>query len=652
MELLEPMRPDETTVEADAGVGFASLPADAPLSAPIVGAALIAAEARRLPNAPGVYRMLDRAGTVLYVGKARSLKKRVASYTKTGGHSNRIALMISLTAAMEFVSTGTETEALLLEANLIKQLKPRFNILLRDDKSFPYILIRTDHPAPQILKHRGARGEKGHYFGPFASAGAVGRTLNTLERAFLLRSCRDSVYASRSRPCLLHQIKRCSAPCTGEIDLESYHRLVEEAVLFLSGENIRAQTELSKQMQVAAEALDFESAAALRDRIRALTYVQGHQAINPSTVDEADVIAATEEAGQIAIQVFFFRSGQNWGNRAYYPRHDKSEEIGTVVEAFIGQFYDDKPVPKLLLLSHETPERALLAEALSLKSDRRIEIEVPKRGEKRELVDHALANAREALGRRLAETASQAKLLAGVGDAFGLAALPQRIEVFDNSHIQGTNAVGAMIVAGPEGFQKGQYRKFNIKSETLTPGDDFGMMREVLRRRLKRLAKETAEGTAEAGETVVRPDLILVDGGLGQLSAALEVLADSGVTGLTIAGIAKGENRNAGEETLYLPGRPPFKLPARSPVLYYLQRLRDEAHRFAIGAHREKRAKAVGVTALDEIDGIGATRKRALLHHFGSARAVSRAGLTDLEKVPGVSRALAKRIYDFFRSGG
>ncbi|MEM1140094.1 MAG: excinuclease ABC subunit UvrC, partial [Pseudomonadota bacterium] len=515
-----------------------------------------------LPNHPGVYRMLGRDGAVLYVGKARNLKKRVQSYCKTGGHTNRIALMVSLTADMEFVTTRTETEALLLEANLIKQLKPRFNIILRDDKSFPYILLRTDHEAPQVLKHRGARTAKGHYFGPFASAGAVNRTLNTLQRAFLLRSCTDSVYDSRTRPCLLFQIKRCSAPCTGEIDQPTYDGLVEEAVKFLRGRSTETQTALSAQMQAAADTLDFERAAQLRDRIRALTYVQSHQGINPAGVEECDVIAAHETAGQVSIQVFFFRAGQNWGNRAFFPKHDKSQQIDKVLEAFVGQFYDDKPVPALVLISHTLPQQPLMGEALTLKSEHKVSLHVPQRGEKRDLMDHALANAREALGRRLAEKSSQSKLLDGLAEAFDLETRPERIEVYDNSHIQGAHAVGAMVVAGPEGFVKNQYRKFNIKSEDLSPGDDFGMMREVLTRRFARLVKSKPQddGNEDTGDGVkVWPDLVLIDGGQGQLSAARAILEEFGIDDIALVGIAKGRDRNAGREEFHQPGKAPFR---------------------------------------------------------------------------------------------
>ncbi|MBL8908681.1 MAG: excinuclease ABC subunit UvrC [Rhizobiales bacterium] len=596
-----------------------------------------------LPNRPGVYRMFDAKGDVIYVGKARSLKNRVANYTRFGGHTNRIAAMIANTCNMEFVTTATEAEALLLEANLIKKYKPRYNVTLRDDKSFPYILIAKDHAVAQIAKHRGARNRKGSYFGPFASAGAVNRTINALEKAFLLRSCGDSVFENRTRPCLLHQIKRCSAPCVGLIEPHAYDELVREAEEFLAGKSKVVKAQLARQMEEAAERLDYEQAARYRDRIQSLSFVTAQQGINPETVEEADVFGLHQEGGQVCIQVFFFRAGQNWGNRAYFPRADKSLGAAEILASFLAQFYDDKPVPGLVLLSHEIEERELMEEALGTHAGRRIEIAVPQRGEKKALVDHALANAREALGRRMAETSSQAKLLDGVAKAFGLAEPPRRIEVYDNSHIQGAQAVGAMIVAGPEGLMKSQYRKFNIRSD-IPAGDDFGMMREVLTRRFSRLLKE--EG--EAGETPVRPDLVLIDGGQGQLNAARGVLADLGLSDLCVAGVAKGPDRDAGREHFYLPDKPSFMLDQRDPVLYYIQRLRDEAHRFAIGSHRAKRAKAIGANPLDEIAGIGPTRKKALLQAFGSAKAVSRASVTDLAAVEGVNVALARAIYDHF----
>jgi excinuclease ABC subunit C len=607
---------------------------------------------KTLPNKPGVYRMFDGKGDVIYVGKARSLKNRVANYTRFGGHTNRIAAMIALTTGMEFVTTETEAEALLLEANLIKKFKPRFNVTLRDDKSFPYILIRKDHPIAQIAKHRGARSHKGSYFGPFASAGAVNRTINALQKAFLLRSCTDSVYENRTRPCLLHQIKRCSAPCTGVIDPESYGELVREAEAFLAGKSKTVKAELAKVMEEASARLDFEQAARYRDRIQAMSFVTAEHGINPQTVNEADVFGLAQEGGHTCIQVFFFRAGQNWGNRPYFPRADKSLAAAEILNAFLAQFYDDKPIPPLILLSHEIEERDLLAQALSTHAGHAVEIAVPQRGEKKALVDHAMTNAREAMGRRLAESSSQARLLEGVQRVFGLAEPPRRIEVYDNSHIQGSEAVGAMIVAGPEGLMKSQYRKFNIRSEDLVPGDDFGMMREVLTRRFSRLLKEHGERipAAETGPTDNQawPDLVLIDGGAGQLGAARGVLADLGIGDLCIAGIAKGPDRDAGREHFYVPDKPSFMIEARDPVLYYIQRLRDEAHRFAIGSHRARRAKTMAMNPLDEIAGIGPTRKKALLQAFGSAKAVARASLADLAKVEGVSFQLAQAIYDHF----
>jgi excinuclease ABC subunit C len=614
--------------------------------APLQGAALIKDEVRRLPDAPGVYRMIGEDGEALYVGKARSLKKRVLQYAQGRFHTQRIALMVDLTRAMEFVTTRTETDALLLEINLIKQLKPRFNVLLRDDKSFPEIVIRREHPAAQLRKHRGAHTIKGDYFGPFASAWAVNRTLNTLQKAFLLRSCSDSVYESRTRPCMLHQIRRCSAPCTGLISIEDYAALVEEAGAFLRGKSRAVIGRMAAEMQAASDEMEFERAARLRDRIRALSSVAQEQQINPETVDEADVFALHAEGGQACVQVFFFRAGQNWGNRAYFPRVDRQDEPADVMAAFLGQFYDDKPIPRLALVNVVPSDQDLLAEAFGIKAGRKVEISRPQRGEKCRLVEHALINAREALGRKMAEGSAQAKLLAGVCEVFGLEGSPERIEVYDNSHIMGTNAVGGMIVAGPDGFQKSQYRKFNIRSSELTPGDDYGMMREVLRRRFGRLVKEEA-----AGETVPRPDLVLIDGGQGQLDAATEVMADLGVDDIAVVGVAKGPDRDAGLERFFIPGKTPFMLEPKSPVLYYLQRLRDEAHRFAIGAHRTRRAIDMKRNPLDEIEGVGPGRKRALLHAFGSARAVARASVDDLAKVEGVSLPLAQRIFDHFRKG-
>ncbi len=735
----------DATDEVKAGPEPASKAASAAVR---TGPEVIAGYLKSLTAAPGVYRMLDPQGAVIYVGKARSLKARVANYARMGGHTNRIARMIAGTASMEFVTVRTEAEALLLEANLIKRFRPRFNVLMRDDKSFPFILIRRDHKAPQILKHRGARSSKGDFFGPFASAGAVNRAINTLQRAFLLRTCADSVYDSRTRPCLLHQIKRCSAPCTGEISDADYAKLVAEAITFLRGESQAVRTELQAMMLAAADKLEFERAAGLRNRLQALAHVTADQAINSDGVEEADIFAAYQEGGQTCVQVFFFRSGQNWGNRAYFPKADRSLAVVEVLESFIAQFYDDKPVPRLMLLSHDLASRALLEEALGLKAQRRVEIRVPQRGAKTDLVEHALNNAREALGRRLAESSSQRRLLEAIAERFGLERVPRRIEVFDNSHIMGTNAVGGMIVAGPQGFAKAHYRKFNIKSD-VAPGDDYGMMREVLTRRFKRLVvdavsdrpavsdplgltpeqegpsdgvrplaltpeqdanlaargltpsvpavsrlqqpappkgergadaiafgvlradgakainldpplpgEEDAEDEAEAEALDMdalpeRPDVVLIDGGLGQLAVAREVLAGLGIDDIALVGIAKGPDRDAGREHFHIPGRArPFMLEARDPVLYFVQRVRDEAHRFAIGTHRAKRSKAIGINPLDEIAGIGPTRKRALLKHFGSAKGVSRAGVEDLQAVAGISAEMAQRIYDFFNDKG
>ena len=625
------------------------------------GAEVIQAFVRHLPNQPGVYRMMNEAGDVLYVGKARSLKKRVTNYAQGRGHSNRITRMIAQTTNMEFVTTRTETEALLLEANLIKRLKPRFNVLMRDDKSFPYILITGDHEAPAIFKHRGARSRKGAYFGPFASAGAVGRTINALQRAFLLRTCTDSVYESRTRPCLLYQIKRCAGPCTGEIDAEGYGRLVDEAKDFLSGRSQAVKAQLATAMQAASEDLDFERAAVYRDRLSALSHVQSHQGINPQTVEEADVFAIHHDAGMACIQVFFFRTGQNWGNRAYFPKADPSLAPGEILGAFIGQFYDDKPAPRMILVSDDFEDRELLAEALGVRMERKTTISVPQRGEKRELVEQVLNNAREAHGRNLAETASQTRLLQGLAETFNLAHPPRRIEVYDNSHIMGTNAVGGMIVAGPEGFVKNQYRKFNIKSTEITPGDDFGMMREVMQRRFSRLLKEHGDAgpslpdsaddpdSASPSGMPAWPDLVLIDGGKGQMSAVRTILEDLGIADkITAIGVAKGMDREAGRERFFIEGKPDFTLPPRDPVLYFVQRLRDEAHRFAIGSHRARRKKEMVANPLDEIAGIGPTRKRALLHHFGTAKAVSRAGIDDLLAVEGISRAVAELVYNHF----
>ncbi|MCP5074502.1 MAG: excinuclease ABC subunit UvrC [Rhodobacteraceae bacterium] len=602
---------------------------------------------KTLDGSPGVYRMLDARGEVLYVGKARNLKKRVSSYAKPTGHSARIARMIAATASMMFLTTRTETEALLLEQNLIKQLKPRYNVLLRDDKSFPNILVTQTHDFPQIKKHRGRKAEKGDYYGPFASAGSVNRTLNQLQRIFLLRNCTDAMFSSRTRPCLQYQIARCSAPCVGHISKRDYAGLVADASRFLTGQSTKVQETLAKQMSTASDAMEFERAGALRDRIRALTQVQSSQGINPRGVKEADVIALHMEGGQACVQVFFIRANQNWGNRAYFPRTGAGAEAAEVLEGFLGQFYDNKTPPRQILLSDDIENRDLMQEALTSKRDRKVQILIPQRGEKMELVANATRNARESLARRLAESATQAKLLQGIADAFDLDTPPTRIEVYDNSHIQGSNAVGAMIVAGPDGFLKSSYRKFNIKSEGLTPGDDFGMMKEVLNRRLKRLLKEDPDR-----ETENWPALLLIDGGAGQVSAVAEIMADLGITDIPFVGVAKGTDRDAGKEEFYRPGQRPFALPFNDPVLYFVQRLRDEAHRFAVGTHRARRSKSAFASPLDEVSGVGATRKRALLTHFGSAKAVGRAGLADLKSVDGVSGALAQKIYDHFHEKG
>jgi len=605
---------------------------------------------RTLPSGPGVYRMLDEAGNVIYVGKARNLKARVSNYTRYEGNPVRIARMIAATRSMEFVRTETESAALLLEANLIKRLRPRFNVLLRDDKTFPYILIATDHEAPELTKHRGARRRKGHYFGPFASVAAVNRTLAALQKAFLLRNCSDSFYASRTRPCLQYQIKRCSAPCTGVISIPDYAKLVEEARGFLSGRSKAVQDQLQREMNAAAEGLDFERAAMLRDRLSALAMIQSGSGMNAQTVSEADVFALHREAGNFCVQVFFYRAFQNWGNYAFYPRADEQLSDSEVLEAFIAQFYENRTPPALVLLSHDLAEPDLMREALASRAERSVRIETPRRGEKRALVENALNNAREALGRHLSDSASQRKLLEGLSETFGLDETPRRIEVYDNSHIQGTNAVGAMVVAGAEGFSKKHYRTFNIKSKDLTPGDDFGMMREVLTRRFARLAAESdPDAEDEATGMPDWPDILLIDGGAGQTNAVRQVLAEMNLPReVTIIGIAKGEERNAGRETFFMEGREPFMLPARDPVLYYVQRLRDEAHRFAIGTHRARRKKEMVKNPLDEIEGIGPTRKRALLQHFGSAKAVSRASQADLAAIPGISTAMAQLIYDHF----
>jgi len=600
-----------------------------------------------LDSSPGVYRMLDANSRVLYVGKARNLRKRVANYAKPTGHSPRIARMIAETASMMFLTTRTETEALLLEQNLIKQLKPHYNVLLRDDKSFPNILVTAAHQFPQIRKHRGAKKQKGSYYGPFAGAGAVNRTLNQLQRVFLLRTCTDATFDSRTRPCLLYQIKRCTAPCVGKISAPDYRAMVNDAENFLQGKSTRVQEQLAKQMQAASDAMEFERAAALRDRIHALTQVQSAQGINPRGVAQADVIALHMQGGQACVQVFFIRANQNWGNHDYYPRTGAGAEEPEVLQAFIGQFYDTRQPPPLVLLSHAIEDHDLMAAVLSEKAGRKVTIAVPLRGEKAELVANAARNARESLARKLAETASQGRLLKGLAEAFDLDGPPARIEVYDNSHIQGTNAVGGMIVAGAEGFLKSQYWKFNIRGEDLTPGDDFGMMKEVLTRRFKRLLKEDPDR-----ETDIWPDLLLIDGGAGQVSVVAAIMSELGVADIPMIGVAKGIDRDAGKEEFHRPGKRAFALRHNDPVLYFVQRLRDEAHRFAIGTHRAKRAKAIGATPLDEIAGVGAARKRALLRHFGSAKAVSRAGLADLKAVTGISDALADTIYGYFHEKG
>jgi excinuclease ABC subunit C len=620
-----------------------------------IGHAAIENAVRLAPTSPGVYRMLNAASDVLYVGKAKNVKKRLASYARVSApQPARILRMIAATVAVEIISTSTETEALLLEANLIKQLRPRFNVQLRDDKSFPYILITGDHWAPQILKHRGAQTRPGQYFGPFASAGAVNRTITALQRAFLVRSCTDAFFESRTRPCLLYQIRRCSGPCTHEIDFPGYTELVREAKDFLSGRSRLVKQELATEMEKASAELEFETAALYRDRLAALSAIQSQQGINPRTVEEADVFAIHQEGGYSCVEVFFFRTGQNWGNRAYFPRAEKSFTPEEVLASFLAQFYDDKPPPKLILLSHEIEERELMANALSIKAGFKVEVVTPQRGEKKELVAHALTNAREALGRKLADTATQGRLLQGLVTTLGLSHPPRRIEVYDNSHIQGTNAVGAMIVAGPDGFIKNQYRKFNIKSEGLTPGDDYAMMREVLQRRFKRLMTPPAEGDANPrpdDESFPQwPDLVIIDGGRGQLSAAKEIFDALGLPQLSLLAVAKGPDRDAGRETLFMPDREPLKLEPRDPVLYFIQRLRDEAHRFVIGSHRKLRKKDIREAGLQEIPGIGPSRKRALLHHFGTLKEIERASIADLGKVPGVSAESARKIFEFFHA--
>jgi excinuclease ABC subunit C len=613
----------------------------------LTGANLIQKYVRQLDASPGVYRMLDAQARVLYVGKARNLKARVSNYARPTGHSSRIARMISETSQMMFLTTKTETEALLLEQNLIKQLKPRYNVLLRDDKSFPNILVTTEHEFPQIKKHRGAKKEKGAYYGPFASAGAVNKSLNQLQRVFQLRNCSDAMFETRTRPCLQYQIKRCSGPCVGRISARDYRASVKDAQRFLSGKSTEIQESLASQMAQASEAMEFEHAAALRDRIRAMTQVQTNQGINPRTVSEADVIALHIEGGQACVQVFFIRANQNWGNRDFYPRISADHSHAEVLEAFVGQFYSSKEAPRQLILSHDIENADLVSTALSEAAGRKVEVIYPQRGEKFELVSGALRNAKESLALRMSETATQAKLLRGIAEAFDLDDAPKRIEVFDNSHIQGAHAVGAMIVSGPDGFLKNQYRKFNIRGDDLTPGDDFGMMKEVMTRRFTRLIKEDPERTSESW-----PDLLLIDGGAGQVSAVSEILETLGVEDVPMVGVAKGVDRDHGKEEFYIPGRSVFALQRNDPVLYFVQRMRDEAHRFAIGTHRAKRAKAISANPLDDIAGIGASRKRALLAHFGSAKAVSRANLADLKAVDGISAAMAEKIYDFFHEKG
>ena len=626
-----------------------TLPPEAPVRPEEVriGVDLLIDTVHTLPGKPGVYRMLNAAGEALYVGKAKNLKKRVVAYTRVDRMPGRLQRMVFETRACEVVVTHTEAEALLLEINLIKELKPRYNILLRDDKSFPYIMIPGGHGFPRIVKHRGARAKGNTYFGPFASAGAVNRTLTTLQKVFLLRSCTDSVFANRSRPCLLYQIKRCAAPCVGYIDEAAYTQLVDEAREFLSGDSSKIQTELGRRMDTARQAMDFETAAVYRDRIRAMTAVQAHQDINVRDLKETDVIALHRAGGQSCVQVFFFRGGQNFGNKAYFPSHALDDEDGAIVEAFIGQFYDSFPSPREILVNVAPPNGELLEEALTLKAGRNVAIAVPQRGDRRKLVENVELNAREALGRRLAENTAQRKLLEGTAEVFKLAAPPERIEVYDNSHISGTNAVGAMIVAGPDGLVKSAYRKFNIRTEDLAPGDDYGSMKEVLTRRFARAQKE--DPNRDLGQW---PDLVLLDGGQGQLSAGLAVLTELGITDVCMAAIAKGPDRNAGREQFFMPNATPFMLPSNHPVLYFLQRLRDEAHRFAISAHRAKRSKAIGQSLLDEVTGIGAARKKALLRHFGSAKGVAAAGIADLQAVEGISAAMAKKIYDHFHSAG
>jgi excinuclease ABC subunit C len=609
------------------------------------GVGIIETALETMPGNPGVYRMLDAKGDALYVGKARNLKKRVVSYTQISRLPERLRRMVAATAAMEILTTHTEAEALLLEANLIKRLQPRYNILLRDDKSYPWLMLTEDHPFPQIAKHRGAQVRRGSYWGPFASVWSVNQTVQALQRVFLLRTCADTVFANRTRPCLLFQIKRCCAPCVGRVSEAEYKTLVDQAKSFLSGKSGAVQKDLGAAMEEAASHLEFERAATIRDRIRGLAHIQGNDVINPASLTDADVIALHQEAGQSCIQVFFIRGGRNNGNRSFFPAQAKDAEPGAVLTAFIAQFYDDKPAPALILLSHEPEEHELLAEALSLKAGRKITLLVPQRGEKHEVVQHAQTNAREALERKLAETAGQGKLLAAVAELFGLPETPERIETYDNSHIMGTSAYGVMVVAGPEGFNKSAYRKFAIKS-AITPGDDFGMMREVMRRRFGRALAENPER-----DDANWPDLVLIDGGAGQLSAATAIMEELGLSDIPLVGIAKGPDRDAGREWFFIAGREPFQLPPRDPVLYFLQRLRDEAHRFAITTHRNARSKKITTSELDDVPGVGASRKKALLMHFGSARDVKGAGLKDLESVTGINRATARAVYAYFHPG-
>ncbi|MEQ9662872.1 MAG: excinuclease ABC subunit UvrC [Parasphingopyxis sp.] len=602
---------------------------------------------KSLPQRPGVYRMLDARGDVLYVGKAASLKSRVPNYTQIAQLPKRLQRMVAQTRAMTIVTTNTEAEALLLEAQLIKRYRPPYNVLLRDDKSFPFILLREDHDYPRIMKHRGARRAKGQYYGPFASAGSVNRTINALQKTFLLRSCTDSFFSNRSRPCLLYQIKRCSAPCVGRIDEEGYEELVDDAKAFLSGKSIKIQQKLGAQMEKAAENLDYEMAAVYRDRLKSLTFIQGNQALTAANVTDADVFALAAKGGTVGIQAFFIRGGQNWGHRSFFPSHVKDVPEEVAMQAFLMQFYEEVPPPRLVLVDRELPEAELLEEALAERANRKVTLKIPQRGDQRKMMDQARRNAEEALDRRLAESSTQAKVMREMAEMFELDDIPDRIEIYDNSHVQGAHAVGAMVVAGPEGFRKSNYRKFNIKNPETEPGDDFAMMREVLKRRFARAEKEDPD--RKKGEW---PDLVLIDGGKGQVSSVCDTLEELGISDVPIIGISKGPDRHAGREHFHFPDGRERLLPPNNAVLFYLQRLRDEAHRFAIGAHRKKRAKAMGTSPLDAIPGIGPARKRALLLHFGTAKAVRAAGLDDIERVPGVSTAMARTIYDHFHAGG